>query len=170
VPYSLLDAPVSDRALRLWGLLAVSGVLAPARAQLAAALGCSVSSIDRAVGELVDAGYLAIERGHRDGTLNRYRLVDPSGPPGDAGPFAGGTDAPEPLPDGAAQAGDRPLFRDLPPLARAIFDRDGWICQRCGSHQNLTVDHVVPRAKGGTDDPSNLQTLCGSCNSSKGAR
>lgn len=58
---------------------------------------------------------------------------------------------------------------DLPVSARAIFDRDDWTCQHCGTHCNLTVDHIVPRSKGGTDDPSNLQTLCGSCNSRKGA-
>jgi hypothetical protein len=51
--------------------------------------------------------------------------------------------------------------------ALPVFERDGWTCQRCGSHHDLTVDHIVPRAGGGSDDPSNLQTLCRSCNSSK---
>lgn len=54
--------------------------------------------------------------------------------------------------------------------ARTVWDRDGWECRRCGSHRNLTVDHIHPIALGGTDDLDNLQTLCGSCNSSKGAR
>lgn len=53
---------------------------------------------------------------------------------------------------------------------RAVWDRDGWECVSCGSHRNLTVDHIVPVARGGSDDLTNLQTLCGSCNSSKGAR
>src|SRR5215210_7981461 len=33
---------------------------------------------------------------------------------------------------------------------RAVFARDGWQCQYCSSRANLTVDHVIPRSKGGT--------------------
>lgn len=43
-------------------------------------------------------------------------------------------------------------------------------CALCRSRENLALDHVVPQALGGTDDPSNLRVLCGSCNSIKGAR
>ena len=32
---------------------------------------------------------------------------------------------------------------------RAVFARDGWTCQYCGARSNLTVDHVIPRSKGG---------------------
>ena len=32
---------------------------------------------------------------------------------------------------------------------RAVFARDDWTCQYCGSRSNLTVDHVIPRSKGG---------------------
>lgn len=55
-------------------------------------------------------------------------------------------------------------------LIRQIWDRDGWECRHCGTHQDLTIDHITPLASGGTDDMGNLQTLCKSCNSSKGAR
>ena len=34
----------------------------------------------------------------------------------------------------------------------------------------MEVDHVLPKAKGGTDQPSNLQLLCSGCNRSKGSR
>lgn len=55
-------------------------------------------------------------------------------------------------------------------LRRQVWDRDEWTCQHCGTHKNLTVDHIMPWSKGGSDDLDNLQTLCGTCNSSKGAR
>lgn len=44
-------------------------------------------------------------------------------------------------------------------------------CKGCKIHfpfRNLTVDHIVPRAKGGSDHFENLQLLCGACNSLKG--
>ena len=40
-------------------------------------------------------------------------------------------------------------------------------CWVCLSTENLQVDHILPVSRGGTNDISNLTTLCGSCNSSK---
>lgn len=51
-----------------------------------------------------------------------------------------------------------------------VFRRDGYRCVNCDTDDNLTVDHITPWSKGGSDDLDNLQTLCGSCNSSKGDR
>lgn len=53
-----------------------------------------------------------------------------------------------------------------------IFHRDNWTCQHCGStdRSQLCVDHIIPFSKGGTETLENLQTLCRSCNSKKGAR
>lgn len=51
-----------------------------------------------------------------------------------------------------------------------IFERDNFTCQRCGARRWLRVDHIYPESLGGTLDPSNLQTLCRSCNSRKGNR
>jgi hypothetical protein len=55
-------------------------------------------------------------------------------------------------------------------IAKAVFERDGYRCVHCGTWLDLTVDHITPESKGGALDMDNLQTLCGSCNSRKGAR
>jgi len=55
-------------------------------------------------------------------------------------------------------------------LRMEVFEADDFTCQGCGARKSLTIDHIVPIVKGGTDDRANLQTLCKSCNSSKGAR
>lgn len=50
--------------------------------------------------------------------------------------------------------------------ARAIKDRDGWRCRRCGaSGQALHVHHIVSLSRGGTNEPDNLITLCETCHS-----
>jgi 5-methylcytosine-specific restriction endonuclease McrA len=51
---------------------------------------------------------------------------------------------------------------------RAVFARDDWTCQYCGSRSNLTVDHVVPRSKGGTSTWENIVSSCAPCNRRKG--
>ena len=53
---------------------------------------------------------------------------------------------------------------------RAVFARDRHRCQYCGSERHLTVDHVVPRSKGGPDTWDNLVTSCAPCNRKKGDR
>lgn len=50
-----------------------------------------------------------------------------------------------------------------------IFKRDGYTCQYCGSCRNLTLDHVVPRSRGGNSTWKNLVTACKNCNSKKGS-
>src|ERR1700759_4339914 len=51
---------------------------------------------------------------------------------------------------------------------RAVFARDDWTCQYCGSRSNLTVDHVVPRSKGGSSSWDNIVASCAPCNRRKG--
>jgi len=51
---------------------------------------------------------------------------------------------------------------------RAVFARDGWTCQYCGSRSNLTVDHVIPRSKGGSSEWDNIVAACAPCNRRKG--
>ena len=50
-----------------------------------------------------------------------------------------------------------------------IKARDGHKCVYCGSTENLTVDHVRPKSKGGTDTADNLVTACRPCNQAKGS-
>ncbi len=51
---------------------------------------------------------------------------------------------------------------------RAVFARDNWTCQYCGARSQLTVDHVVPRSKGGTSTWDNIVASCAPCNRRKG--
>jgi 5-methylcytosine-specific restriction endonuclease McrA len=51
---------------------------------------------------------------------------------------------------------------------RAVFARDGWTCQYCGARANLTVDHVIPRSKGGSSEWDNIVASCAPCNRRKG--
>jgi ribosomal protein S27E len=57
------------------------------------------------------------------------------------------------------------IFKDL--LHKYKFQ-----CNFCGEKEEkkLTIDHIKPVSKGGTDDLNNLQILCRSCNSKKGAK
>ena len=54
-------------------------------------------------------------------------------------------------------------------IRQIVINRDQ-CCQRCGTEDNLTVDHILPRSLGGDDSLFNLQVLCSICNSSKGGR
>ena len=40
-------------------------------------------------------------------------------------------------------------------------------CAYCGSKENITLDHVIPQAKGGTDHITNVVCACESCNRAK---
>ena len=53
---------------------------------------------------------------------------------------------------------------------RAVFARDDWTCQYCGARSNLTVDHVIPRSKGGPSSWENIVASCAPCNRRKGDR
>ena len=64
--------------------------------------------------------------------------------------------------------------RPIDPHVRlGVLRRDGYRCGHCFREVDrslLEIDHIVPLSLGGTDDPSNLQTLCRTCNRRKGNR
>lgn len=52
---------------------------------------------------------------------------------------------------------------------KRILNRDGYICAYCGDHGN-TIDHVVPRCKGGRTTWGNCVACCERCNARKGGK
>jgi 5-methylcytosine-specific restriction endonuclease McrA len=54
---------------------------------------------------------------------------------------------------------------------KAVLARDAWTCQYCGREAGgLTVDHVIPRSRGGQSVWENIVASCGPCNRKKGNR
>ncbi len=49
-----------------------------------------------------------------------------------------------------------------------VFKRDDHQCVYCGSQKELTIDHVLPRSRGGKNTWTNLVTCCSKCNHKKG--
>ena len=62
--------------------------------------------------------------------------------------------------------------RRVPATRAAVMLRDAYTCQYCGETPGrhlLTVDHVIPRSRGGTHGWENLVTACTRCNQQKGS-
>lgn len=108
----------------------------------------SERAVQAAVRDLVALGELAVE--YRGGGINRYRIRTHTNRP--------------PVPESTVRV---PIPFEVRFL---VFERDGFRCRECGSADDLTIDHVIPKSRGGTHAEDNLQTLCRSCNSRKGAR
>ncbi len=53
---------------------------------------------------------------------------------------------------------------------RNIMKRDRNMCQYCATKSDLTLDHVMPKSRGGRDSWENLVTACNTCNVRKGNR
>jgi 5-methylcytosine-specific restriction protein A len=51
-----------------------------------------------------------------------------------------------------------------------VWARDDFRCRRCGARERLSIDHIVAVVNGGSNETTNLQTLCVPCNSQKGTR
>lgn len=54
------------------------------------------------------------------------------------------------------------------PTKSAIYRRDGNKCQYCSSTKNLTIDHIIPKSKGGDNSWENMCLSCSTCNTKKG--
>ena len=60
--------------------------------------------------------------------------------------------------------------RQLRANRNRIYKRDGYECVYCGSSRNLTLDHVIPKSRGGSNSWTNLVTSCQKCNLKKADR
>lgn len=60
--------------------------------------------------------------------------------------------------------------KDIPLTRRNVMHRDNYTCQYCGRTSDLTIDHVIPRSRGGKDRWDNVVIACLRCNVTKGSR
>jgi 5-methylcytosine-specific restriction endonuclease McrA len=66
-----------------------------------------------------------------------------------------------------------PRHTGVPLTRRAVLMRDNYTCQYCGQHPSrgeMTIDHVLPRIRGGATDWENVVCACLRCNTRKGSR
>jgi len=62
-------------------------------------------------------------------------------------------------------------YRELALTKKNLLQRDNHCCQYCGCKgEKLSIDHIIPRSRGGTDTWDNVTTACLSCNVMKGSR
>jgi len=66
----------------------------------------------------------------------------------------------------------RTIYRTRVPFSkRNVLHRDNFVCQYCGVKQNkMTIDHVIPKSKGGATNFENCVAACRPCNNTKGDR
>jgi 5-methylcytosine-specific restriction endonuclease McrA len=66
----------------------------------------------------------------------------------------------------------RSVYRGRVPFSRRnVLARDRFACAYCGSRAKpITMDHVIPRSRGGKNDFDNCVACCRACNTKKGAR
>ena len=68
------------------------------------------------------------------------------------------------------QSGKERIWKIPPVNRREVLRRDAHTCQYCGSKKRLTLDHVLPRSKGGQHSWDNVVAACAPCNSFKADR
>lgn len=63
--------------------------------------------------------------------------------------------------------------REVPFSRKNVLVRDEYTCQYCGGEHtsgDLTIDHIIPKVQGGSNEWTNVVTCCRSCNMKKGGR
>lgn len=190
-----MNKSAGTKAKALYALLAsyadddrnVQGV---ARRDLAAALGCSVSTIDRTTEVLAGIGLLRVTRNTCPDDPSRnlpnlYELHDawlivgrqpPDGVPlrlveryGQVAQFAPTLPAPVKVPRPRRTSNTRRRTPITKEKRARVLERDGHRCLLCGTADDLTMDHIEHWSRGGTNQETNLRTLCRSCNSKRQA-
>jgi 5-methylcytosine-specific restriction protein A len=75
--------------------------------------------------------------------------------------------------EGRGSAQERGYGWEWRKLRNSVMERDCGLCQPCNARGKVTeavaVDHIVNKARGGDDAPSNLQAICGPCHAAKTA-
>ncbi|PWT94848.1 MAG: HNH endonuclease [Candidatus Melainabacteria bacterium] len=62
-------------------------------------------------------------------------------------------------------------YKEISLSRRNVLHRDSYTCQYCGERRHdLTIDHIVPRSRGGSDSWENVVAACLKCNVKKGDR
>ena len=61
-------------------------------------------------------------------------------------------------------------YRVILPIRQELLNKFDNKCNYCGSNDNLQVDHIIPLSEDGSNDISNLQILCKTCNLKKGGK
>lgn len=121
--------------------------------------GCATALV---AAEVHGRHWAGIDISHRAQSLVQSRIREKVAVLRSFRPIAG-TDAPE-----RTDQGKLPNYKTH---KHTLFGKQEGTCGGCLTafpFRNLTVDHIVPRSKGGTDHLDNLQLLCGACNSTKG--
>jgi hypothetical protein len=58
----------------------------------------------------------------------------------------------------------KPCVKSQQQVYRDVFAKAGQCCEKCRSTYALQIDHIYPKAWGGTNEPDNLRILCRNCN------